>query len=101
MDELTSLLFQRVSTKKYIKITCLTVAILSHKAQNPLTATDHRTMTTAITAHTFVNIITKAQNPITTANDDQPMNRTILLITRIAYSSVVQTFVTRGPICIA
>jgi hypothetical protein len=34
-----------------------TIIILSHKAQNTLTANDHHTMVTVITTHTFINII--------------------------------------------
>jgi hypothetical protein len=45
------------------------VIILSHEAQKLLTAYDHRTMSTVITTHIYKY---KAQNPLTTANDDQP-----------------------------
>jgi hypothetical protein len=51
-----------------------TVIILSHEAQNPLTANDHHTMTTVITIYTFINILRKAKNPLTTANDHHPTN---------------------------
>jgi hypothetical protein len=34
-----------------------TVTILSHKAQNPLTENDNRTMATIIATHTYINII--------------------------------------------
>jgi hypothetical protein len=52
-----------------------TVIILSHKAQTPLTANDLHTMATVVTTHTFINVITKTQNALSTANDDKPTNQ--------------------------
>jgi hypothetical protein len=46
-----------------------TVIILSHKAQNPLTANDHHTMATVITSS--INIITYGPKSAR-ANEDQP-----------------------------
>jgi hypothetical protein len=88
-DRVNSLLFQRtVSTMQNKKIKYLTPSpwrLLSHKAQNPLTANDHHTMATSKTTHTHTHTYSymlshKAQNLIT-RDDDQPTNQTTLLTT--------------------
>jgi hypothetical protein len=51
-----------------------TVIILSHKAQNPLTANDHHTMTKVITTHSQI-LTNTAPNPLTTTNNYQTFNQ--------------------------
>jgi hypothetical protein len=50
----------------------VTVITLSHKYQNPVTENDNHTMAMVITTHIFITSH-KAQSPLTTANDNQPI----------------------------
>jgi hypothetical protein len=45
------------------------IVVLSHTVQNPLTISDDHTVTTVITAHAYIKVCHKAQNPVTAVSD--------------------------------